>query len=363
MSSNPGADRRRSGIIPSVNRRPIKIAVAGAGYGRKVALPVYREMEEFEPVACWSHTPARARKLADEFGVELGTSDFDELLSVPGLEAVHVATPVVTHLPFARAVTDRGMHLLCEKPLAENLASARQIAEAVRSAGVVGTVGYSLRMKQTRRRVIETAREVVGNPRMVSISLVHSDHAHSESRPYTWVHDASLGGGRLQGYGVHDLDLLLAIFPAVEAVVAALEVGVPMRISDGGQMRRVTAEDAYGVLLRFKGGGLGVVTLVATARHGRKDLIEIYGDEGTVRMDSDFRLWSGRAGEDLQVEGPLSNDSQEAFKEVASNFWLSVREGRPPNPSLEEGLRVQALFDAIKIADSERRWVTPEPVA
>ena len=341
---------------------PVKLAIAGSGYGKKVALPVYRSMEQFEPVACWSYTPGRAEKLAREFGLGLGTSDFDELLSVPGLEAVHVATPVATHLPFARAVAERGLHLLCEKPLADNLENARQIAKAVDAAGVVGMVGYSLRMKETRGRLIEVAKEVAGNPRMVSISLVHNDHATPDSRPFRWVHDARWAGGRLQGYGVHDLDLLLAIFPEVDSVASALEIGVPTRMTDEGELREVSTEDAYGILIRFRGGGLGVVTLVATARHGRKDMIEIYGDQGTVKLDSDYRLWWGRAGEDLKSEGPLSNDSKEGFRKVAANFWRSIREGASPDPSLEEGLRVQALFDAIRAADVERRWVAPEAV-
>ena len=324
-------------------------------------MPVYRQIEGFEPVACWSRTPEKARKLAKEFDLQLGTSDFDELLAVPGLEAVHVATPVATHLELTRAVVERGLHLLCEKPLAENLKDARLIAEAVGAAGVVGAVDYSLRMKPTRRSVIEKARDVVGRPRMVSISLVQSDHADPESRPHTWVHEARLGGGRLQGYGVHDLDLLLQIFPKVEAVAAATEVGVPTRVFGDGEMRPVTTEDAYAILLRFAGGGLGVVSLVATARHARKDVIEIYGDQGSVRLDSEYRLWWGRTGEELQVEGPLSNDSQEGFRRVAENFWLSIRKGAPPDPSLEEGLRVQELFDAIRTADVERRWVAPHP--
>ncbi|HEX2298964.1 MAG TPA: Gfo/Idh/MocA family oxidoreductase, partial [Pseudonocardiaceae bacterium] len=157
--------------------KPIKIAVAGSGYGRKVALPVYAELAEFEPAAVWSRRPERARELAEEAGVGLGTADFDELLSVPGLEAVHIATPVATHVQFAVAAAERGLHVLCEKPLADDLAGAHRIVAAIRSAGVVGMVDYELRMKQTRRRVIERAREVVGRPRMVSVSLVRSDHA------------------------------------------------------------------------------------------------------------------------------------------------------------------------------------------
>src|SRR5262245_58451376 len=107
--------------------RPIKIAIAGSGYGRKVALPVYAELTEFGPVAVWSRRPERARELAAEAGVGLGTADLDELLSVPGLEAVHVATPVATHVQLAVAAAERGLHVLCEKPLADNLESARRI--------------------------------------------------------------------------------------------------------------------------------------------------------------------------------------------------------------------------------------------
>lgn len=341
---------------------PVKIAIAGGGYGSKVALPVYGELEEFEPVGVWSRRSERAQELAEEAGLELGTSDLEELLSLPGLEAVHVATPVVTHSEFALAAAERGLHVMCEKPLGDNLEDALRIVSAVRSAGVVGAVDYGRRMQESRQSLLERAREVVGKPRLASVSLIYSDHAEPDSRPYTWVHDASLGGGRLQGYGVHDLDLLLELFPDVEAVAAATEVGVPERPAGEDEMRRVTAEDAYGILLRFRGGGIGLVSLVATAHHGRSDVIELYGDEGSVRLDAEQRLWWGRAGEELQCEGPLDASSKEAFKSVARNFWSSIREGAAPEPSLEEGLRVQAVFDAVRVADVERRWVQPDPV-
>ena len=340
----------------------VKIALAGGGFGSKVALPVYNELEEFEPVAVWSRRPERARELAKEAGLELGTSELDELLSFPELEAVHVATPVVTHHSFAIAAAERGLHVLCEKPLADNLEEARRIAAAVRSAGVVGLVDWELRMKESRQRLVERARQVVGRPRMASVSLVQSDHAEPDSRPYTWVHDATMGGGRLQGYGVHDLDLLLELFPEVEAVATATEVGVPMRTTGDDGMRRVTAEDTYAIILRFRGGGLGVVNLVSTAHHGRGDVIELHGDDGTARLDTDQRVWWGRAGQELQSEGPLDSSSTEGFKRVARNFWAAIREGAAPDPPLEEGLRVQAVFDAARVADVERRWVRPEPV-
>ena len=226
-----------------------------------------------------------------------------------------------------------GLHVLCEKPLAANLAEARRVAEAIESAGVVGAVNYGRRFQQTRERVIERAREVLGRPRMAALSLVYSDHADADSRPFTWVHDADMGGGRIQGYGVHDLDLLIEALGPVEAVAAAGDVGVPERETEDGSKREVTAEDAYAILLRFEGGGIGIVSLVSTARHKRGDVIELHGADGTVRLDAEKRVWWGRTGEELQCDGPLESDSKDAYARVARAFHAAIRDGartRPP---------------------------------
>ena len=341
---------------------PVRIAIAGGGYGAKVPLPVYGELDEFEPVAVWSRRRERARELAGEGGLALGTSDIDELLDHPGLEAVHVATPVALHAEVAIAAAERGLHVLCEKPLAASMDEARDMVAAVREAGVVGTVNYGRRMQATRARLIELVDEVVGRPRMVAISLVHDDHAEPDSRPFTWVQDAALGGGRLQAYGVHDLDLVLEALGEVEEVAAATDVGVGRRTARDGTIQPVTAEDAYAILLRLRRGGLATVSLTATARHPRGDVVEIHGEDGTVRLDADRVLWWGRAGEELRREGPLDASSKGAFAQVARNFCAAIRHGADPDPSLQEGLRVQALLDAVHLADAERRWVAPEPV-
>lgn len=342
---------------------PVKIAVLGGGYGAKVPLPVYGELDEFEPVAIWSRRPERARELATAFELELGTSDVGELLAHRGLEAVHVAGPVSMHAEVAIAAARRGLHVLCEKPLACDLDEALAIAAAIEAAGVVGCVTYGRRMQQARERLLQRVREVVGRPRMVAVSLVHADHAEPGSRPFTWVQDRHMGGGRLQGYGVHDLDLLLEAFGDVEEVAAATEVGIGEREAEDGTTHVVTAEDAYAILMRLRGGGLAQVSLTSTARHARGDVVEVHGAGGTVRLDADRRLWWGRAGEQLACEGPLEASSKDAFARVARNFHAAIREGAPADPSLREGLRVQALLDAVRAADLQRRWVAPRPIA
>jgi predicted dehydrogenase len=341
---------------------PVKIAVAGGGYGAKVPLPVLSELDEFEPVAVWSRRAERAAELAGEHDLALGTDDVDELLAHPGLEAVHVATPVAMHAEVAIAAARRGLHVLCEKPLAMDLAQARDVAAAVDEAGVVCVVNYGRRFQQARERLLQRIAEVAGTPRMLSISLVFDDHAEPGSRPFTWVQDAALGGGRLQGYGVHDLDLLVEAFGEIDSLAAATAVGVREREAPDGTPQTVTAEDAYVILVRFRDGGLGQISLTATARHKRGDVIEVYGSDGSVRLDADKRLHWGGAGAELQTEGPLEASSKKAYARVARNFFAAIRDGGTPAPGIDEALRVQALLDAVHRADDERRWVEPERV-
>src|SRR5215213_6378734 len=138
-----------------MSHAPVKIAVAGGGYGAKVPLPVLSGLGEFEPVAVWSRHAERAAELARKHDLELATDDIDELLAHPGLEAVHVATPVASHAEIAVAAARRGLHVICEKPLAMDLAQARAAAAAIEQAGVSCVVNYGRRFQQTRERLIQ----------------------------------------------------------------------------------------------------------------------------------------------------------------------------------------------------------------
>jgi predicted dehydrogenase len=73
-------------------------------------------------------------------------------------------------------------------------------------------------------------------------------------------------------------------------------------------------------------------------------------------------VWWGRTGDELQCDGPLESDSKEAYARVARAFRASIRDGAPPDPPLEEGLRVQAVLDAVYAAAKEKRWVDVEAV-
>ncbi len=53
----------------------------------------------------------------------------------------------------------------------------------------------------------------------------------------------------------------------------------------------------------------------------------------------------------------ITSSNKETFERVAREFWAAIREGVALEPSLEQGWRVQTIFDAVRAADGERRWV------
>ena len=174
---------------------------------------------------------------------------------------------------------------------------------------------------------------------MVSISLVHTDHAEPGSRPFTWVQDKAMAGGRLQGYGVHDLDLLLEAFGEVAEVAAATEVGVGERQAKDGTPHAVTAEDAYAILIRFRGGGPrpGQPDLDRPPRPRRRPRVPRRRRAPCAWTPTRSSSW-GRAGEELQTEGPLKASSKDAFKHRRAQLpRLDPRGRRRPTPRCRRG--------------------------
>ena len=129
-----------------------------------------------------------------------------------------------------------------------------------------------------------------------------------------------------------------------------------------GEPRAVTAEDAYVIVVRFRGGGLGQVSLTATARHKRGDVVEVFGAEGTVASMPTSACTGAEPARNCRPRARSRADSKAAYGRVARNLFAAIRDGAPAEPGLQEALRVQALLDAVHRADVERRWVAPERI-
>jgi predicted dehydrogenase len=340
----------------------LRVGVIGTGFARQVQIPAFAAHPRVRVVAVASATPGKAARVAAEFGILRAFDDWRELVRTD-LDLVSITPQPSTHHEMVLAAAAAGRHILCEKPMAINAAEAEEMLAAARRAGIVHVIDHELRFNPNRRTVKALIDDgFIGRPRHALITVVGTGRS-DPNRPWTWWADAAQGGGLLGAQGSHQIDLLRYWLGDVEAVSGTVESFIPERPFEG-RMRRVTSDDFTSFVLRFRSGAVGVVVLSVVAAHAEGPRIELWGDDGTLRLDARERLWGARPGEDWReltqpetVEAPPGMDYGPlwglSFVRITDHLVSAILDGASITPAatFEDGLAVQRVMDAV----NERR--------
>src|SRR5918996_325642 len=149
----------------------LNAGIAGTGFiGRVHARSIRLAGGQLAGVAASS--PESAAAAAAELGAERAFGSAAEMVRDPQIEVVHICTPNHLHLPLAEAALAAGKHVICEKPLALDVAGARRLVEAASAAGRVAAVPFVYRYYPTVREARERVRAGVTGP----IRLLHGTY-------------------------------------------------------------------------------------------------------------------------------------------------------------------------------------------
>ncbi|MDT0321944.1 Gfo/Idh/MocA family protein [Streptomyces millisiae] len=336
--------------------------------------------------------PERSREAAARWGVPTGYPDLAELLAARP-DVVHVCTPNDTHVDYARAVVDARMHLVVEKPVATDLADARELAAAVRAAGTVATVPYVYRYHPLVREIRERRR----SGELGETLLVHGSYLQDwllSPGASTWRVDPRTGGASraFADIGSHWADL--AEFVSGErfaAVCASTSIAYPTRPAASGPSFSgdargdrvpVATEDIAVATFRTERGVLAN-TVVSQVSAGRKNRLwlELDGSLKSAVFDQEQpeSVWFGtehgatvlRRGEgDAAVDQARLNRVPpghpqgwpDAFAAFCADTYAAVRgEEREGLPTVDDGLRSVEIVDALLRSAASGAWTTIGP--
>jgi predicted dehydrogenase len=305
-----------------------RVGILGTGaISQVVHLPTLTQMRGVEVACVTDHDTAKARTLAQRFGVpETHTTD-EALLSDAGLDAVIVASPSHMHEEHAVAALREGKHVLVEKPLALTAQGARRvIGEAERGDRVV-MVALNNRYRPDARAL----RPFIRGGELGDVFHVRVGSLNRKvrtARP-TWRHSPeTAGGGALMDLGVQTLDLALWMlgYPAVERVVAHAHRSPGMEVEDGAT-----------ALLGCEGGG-------------------------AVSLDVTWSLFEPNDRQYLEALGTSGSGSLSplaVFKEVEQGV-LDVTPPVPPGrTNLYTSSYRQMLADFVQTANGDRAYEPP----
>jgi predicted dehydrogenase len=126
--------------------RKIRVAIVGLGFGAEF-IPIYQVHPNAEMYAICRRTKKELDACGDKFGIQKRYTDFNELIEDPGVDAVHINSPIPDHASQSLAALNAGKHVACTVPMGTTVDECRKIVEAQRKTGKVymmmETVVYS----------------------------------------------------------------------------------------------------------------------------------------------------------------------------------------------------------------------------
>jgi len=292
-----------------------------------------------------SRDHSRAEAYRKRFGGVATYGDYLTAIADPAVDAVVIAVPPAYHLDLTLRALDAGKHVLVEKPAYLTMADYQTVLEARDRAGRIVLVGENDHYKP----LAVTLRSLVANGTIGEMVFAHfSTIAHRLKAADDWRNDEAMAGGdAFFEEGIHWLHLAGSLGPAI---VSAR--GYRPSISREGPDRRVKS-----MMVAFEYDNQAVGSLyysreIPSLLKGLR-VSKLYGREGIITFESNggFVLARGRRGTRLLFPG--FRDIR-GYQAMYRDFVRAIREGTPPEMSLERAIEDQRLMDQIYSSIVER---------
>jgi predicted dehydrogenase len=256
------------------------------------------------------------------------------------LDAVSVCTPPPAHREIAEAAAARGLHILCEKPLAMSVADGESMVAIARRSGVVLMTAFCQRFMG---HVIET-RDLIRAGKLGEVHQFRFRRGENTSYEQSWIGDPDRGGGLFWESGAHSVDMFRFLVGEIAAVFAR----------GATRAQGMKGADTIAMLLEGMGGEIGIIEQ-SWSSPDSENRIEIHGELGAIVIDHN----SGRTRiSDRNGTRWLETDEKriDRFRREVAHFIDCVEGKAVSVVSGEDGVEaMRAIEAAVRSARSGTR--------
>ncbi|HEX5626534.1 MAG TPA: Gfo/Idh/MocA family oxidoreductase [Actinomycetota bacterium] len=314
-----------------------------AKIGIEKVIPATVAAARCEVVAIASRDLGRAEAAASGLGIERALGSYEDLLADPDVDAVYNPLPNHLHTEWTIAAARAGKHVLCEKPLATNVAEAERMIRVCEAEGVLLMEAFMYRLHPTW----EAVRELLASGRIGELKTVQSWFSYFNDDPNDIRNQLDAAGGALYDIGCYCVNLSRMLFGAE-----------PIRVQGTVTRDPVTGVDTLtSGILDFHDG---IASFTCSTRAEPDQRVHIYGTEGRISLEIPFNIPWDRptrvlvtAGGDPPVRPEtevLTFDPANEYSIQAERFAAAALDGGPvpiPPSDAVGNLRViEELFRA-----------------
>ena len=331
----------------------VRVGMVGSGYmGRTYAHCIAEFNEGADLVAVT--LGSRAPKLAADFGVD-HIPEYSEMLARDDIDAVVLATPHHLHAEETIAAAEHGKHVLVEKPMMTNVADCDAMIAACHEAGVTLSVIQTLRF----RGIFKRAREVIergdiGQVRAINMTTLWTlvEDTNKDAKPWSQEVDS---GGMILDRGAHTFDM-----------IRFLTGDEPVRMFATTNSYTKPAWNVMNAMaqVHFSRGATAQVWMAHELPQpgfpNSSDMVRVWGERGLLEGDhfGVLRVATGGEWRDVWempkfdfIGNPFEPVRLEAFYSQTQDFVDSLREGRPPAVTGEDGRAAIEMVEAAHLSN------------
>ncbi len=317
--------------------KKLRWGLIGCGdISRKRVAPALRDLESCELVAVNRARAELAVDFAREFGARRWQGDWRELIADAEVEAVYVSTPVYLHAEQTIAAAEAGKHVLCEKPMAMNVAECDRMITACRANGVKLGVAYYRHFYPVVLRIKQLiAAGEIGKPVLAQVNAFERFNPQPGADRYWLIEKSQAGGGPMMDFGCHRIEVLMNLLGAIKRTTSLTSSALFQR----------EVEDTCVAAFEFESAAQAVLTVTHAAIESQ-DTLSIFGSEGSLHVAAlnrgELRIKSAM-GERTELHPPHAN----LHLPLIEDFTRAVLEGREPAVSGAIGREVAQTVEAI----------------
>jgi predicted dehydrogenase len=343
-------------------------------------LPALQNHPMADVVAICGRKEFTTNEIADRWKIPGRYTDVSKMFASETLDAVIIATANDSHHAYTMQALEKGLHVLCEKPLALSYKDAKAMADLAEAKGLVTMIPFTYSFMPTARYLKELIdSDYLGKPYHLNMRYYTG---YGRTSDYIWRFDKAIAGsGAVGDIGSHFLFLAYWFFGEITGVFARLDTLVEhAKTTPDGKPYEV-ADDTAMLILKFKNGAQGSIqasTLAYEETHfGQIHQMELYGSSGSLRSFTDWNtvqeVQGARVGEGAvrQLEIPshiwgnarrdtVQNTYKDMFRQegfMTQDFVSAITEKRQTFPTFREGAYIQKVLEAALKSDQEKRWV------
>lgn len=363
------------------SRQSVNVGLVGTSWwADAMYLPALKNHPQADVMAVCGRNPARTQAFADDWSIPSIYTDYEAMIEEAALDAIIISTPNRLHYPITMKALERGLHVLCEKPLAMNYAQAKTMTEAAHDAGVINMVPFTYSYMPTARYLKVLVDEgYIGQPYHLNMRYYTG---YGRTNDYMWRFDrGEAGAGVVGDLGTHFIYLARWFYGEITAVQCLLGYHQPQRDPRPDGQPYDVGDDSAMLLLEFASGAQGAIHVTAMCYEdtpfGQTHHMELHGSAGTLYSFTDWdrvqQVSGARVGEGPVKELPIPdaiwgkarrdtvhNTYRDVFREhdfMARGFITAIVSDEPVKPDFEDALAVQRVLEAALRSAAEKRRV------